>query len=119
MITGIYSTAPSLWIPNNTSRTFDAHSCGKCDSARQTLAASLASESILSLLLLDTDGWKVQPFTFVHHIGSRWGGYFAAEVEESAVNKNRNQILHGLEQLSEEEQLDVLGNDHPNFKYTL
>jgi hypothetical protein len=87
MITGIYSTAPSLisWIPNNTA----AHNRRVATVAMGFISPNVGG--IISTWIYPQvcctwiqSRWQVQPFTGVHHIGSSWGGDFFAPVEESA-----------------------------------
>jgi predicted MFS family arabinose efflux permease len=124
MITGIYSTSPSLisWMPNNTAA-----------GTRRATAVALAFVSSNSGGILSTwiypesaaPGYKFAAklnlvFTCVTI------GLAATEVmllrwknQRKQRDEYREHTLRDLRQLSLEEQYDILGDGHPEFRYTL
>lgn len=124
MITGIYSTCPSLisWVPNNAAA-----------STRRATAVAMGFISSNSGGILSTwiypdsaaPGYKFAAklnlaFVFVTI------GLAAAEVlllrwknQRKQTDDYREAVMQGLPGLSPEEQYDALGDEHPDFRYTL
>jgi hypothetical protein len=124
MITGIYSTSPGLisWLPNNSAastRRATAIAMGfVCSNSGGILSTWIYPESA-------APGYKFAAklnlaFAFITI------GLAAAEVlllrwknQRKLNDKYRENTLGGFQNLSPEEQYDVLGDGHPDFKYTL
>lgn len=121
LVTGIYSCAPCLisWVPNNTA----GH-------VRRASAVAIGFISTSSGGLLST--WiypkKSAPY---YNFGARFNLALVAismvllvvqvlllRSLNKAKQDNPAAILEGLEDLSFEEQFEVLGDKHPNYRYT-
>jgi predicted MFS family arabinose efflux permease len=122
MITGVYSSAPSLisWMPNNTA----AH-------VRRATAVALG-------FILTNVGGIVS--TWIYPKSAAPGYKFAAKFNLSMVcitiavvggeiwllkwkneqkEEDRDRLLSGMDHISVQEQFEILGDHHPDFKYTL
>ncbi|GAB7328758.1 hypothetical protein MBLNU13_g00662t3 [Cladosporium sp. NU13] len=124
MITGIYSTSPGLisWLPNNAAA-----------STRRATAVAMGFISSNSGGILSTwiypesaaPGYKFAAklnlaFAFIT-IGLAAAEVFLLRWKNQRKQRDgyRDGVLRGLHGLSPEEQYNVLGDEHPDFKYTL
>ena len=122
LVASIYSSAPSIltWFPNNTatySRRATAIAIGFVTSNSGGIVATwiypsntaprylFATKFNLSLVCIEMALVIVQ-LTLLRHLNKK-------KVE------NRDRLLAGIEHLSLDEQMEVLGDHHPDFKYTL
>jgi len=124
MITGIYSTSPGLisWLPNNA-----AASMRRATAIAMGFVSSNAGGVLSTWIYPESEapGYKFAArlnlaFVFVTI------GFCAAEIwllkwknQRKQRDGYREDTLGKLQGLSPEEQYDVLGDEHPDFKYTL
>ena len=122
LITSIYSTSPSIltWIPNNSatySRRATAVAIGFVTSNSGGIISTwiypqksaprylFGTRFNLSLICIEMALIVVQVALLRH-------------LNQKKVDK-RDELLSGLEHLSLDEQMEVLGDHHPDFRYTL
>jgi predicted MFS family arabinose efflux permease len=124
MITGIYSTSPGLisWLPNNA-----AASTRRATAVAMGFIAS-NSGGILSTWIYPESAAPGYKFAAKLNLAFAFItiGLAAVEIfllrwmnQRKQSEQYREDALRGLEATSPEEQYDVLGDGHPDFKYTL
>ncbi len=121
LLTGIYATAPCLisWVPNNTA----GH-------VRRATAVAFAFVSTSSGGVLSTWIYPKSSAPY-YNLGARFNlalivitlvGLVAQVCLLRWLNREkearRAEILSGLEDMSYEEQFEVLGDKHPSYQYT-
>lgn len=122
MISGVYATAPSLicWVPNNTA----THTRRATAVAMQFISTNVGG--IISTWLYPTSAAPNYTFATRYNlalvcitivvVGAE---VWLLQFKNQQKRMKRVEILRVVEDLSPEEQLDVLGDRHPDFIYTL
>lgn len=121
-ITGVYSMAPCFcsWVPNNTA--------GRTRRATAIAMAFISTNSggIVSTWIYPKKDAPLYTFSAKFNLAmSAFGAAFIALAMYMLHKKNqdklerREQLLRDVKDLSFSEQLNVLGDHHPDFKYTL
>jgi predicted MFS family arabinose efflux permease len=124
MVTGIYSTSPSLisWVPNNAAA-----------GTRRATAVAMGFISSNSGGILSTwiyPGSAAPGYKFAARLNLAFAfvtiGLAAAEVlllrwknQRKQRDDYREAALRDLQEYSPEEQYNILGDEHPDFEYTL
>jgi hypothetical protein len=124
MVTGIYSRSPSLisWMPNNAAA-----------STKRATAVAMAFMSSNSGGILSTWTYPESDspeYTLAAKLNLAFScvtvGLVACEIallrwnnQRKRDNRQRDVVLKTVQGLSPEEQYNILGDEHPDFEYTL